>query len=115
MKANAVTLLVLIAVPLASFVVVLNRRVPLVPLEGVEARCLKCDRKATRTLKRVADGLRTKGVYVYPRNEYPNGMPVWCDRHGPNPLRENSLPAYVTALAAFGVAVVVSTRLGRAG
>ena len=104
MRVNAVAFLLLIGVPVAAFLVILNRPVRLVPLVGIEARCMVCDRKATRTLKRVADGLRARGVYVYERSEYPSGMPVWCDVHGPDKTRENSRLAYYGAIAAFAVA-----------
>jgi len=113
MRANAAALLILILLPVASFLLALNRRVPLVPLEGIDARCLVCDRKATRTLERIAEGLRSKGVYVYAQDEYPAGMPVWCDRHGPDRFRENSRLAYFAALAAFAVAATVYTTVRR--
>jgi hypothetical protein len=113
MRVNFIALLVLIAVPAAAFLVTLNREVHLVPLNGVEARCMVCDRKATRTLKRVADGLRAKGVYLYERSEFPQGMPVWCDFHGPDRVRENSRLAYLAAIASFAIAGTVFERIRR--
>lgn len=104
MKSGVAALLLLLAVPAATFVCILNRDIRLAPLEGIDAKCLVCDRKATRTLKRAAEALRTKGIYIYERNDYPNGMPVWCDRHGPEKARENSPMAYLGAIAAFVVA-----------
>jgi len=106
-------LLLLIALPVAAFLITAARDVPMAPLEGIEARCMVCDRKATRTLKRIAEGLRTRGVYVYERTEYPAGMPVWCDRHGPDRLRENSKNAYFAAVAAFAVAGTVCQKMRR--
>lgn len=113
MRANAAILLVLIAVPVVAFLWMLNRDVPLAPLEGVEAKCMVCDRKATRTLERVADGLRTRGVYIYDRGEYPAGMPVWCGIHGPDKWRENSRLAYFAAIAAFALAGTASEKIRR--
>jgi len=115
MRVNLIALVVLIVVPALAFVVVLNRDVRLVPLEGLDAKCMLCDRKATRTLKRVAEGLRTKGVYVYNRTEYPAGMPVWCDRHGPDKIRENSRLAYLAAIASFAVAGTAYEKMRRSG
>src|SRR5690242_18557135 len=103
MRVNLIALLVLIVAPVLAFVAVLNRDIQLVPLDRIDAQCMRCDRKATRTLKRVADGLRAKGVYVYEKSEYP-GMPVWCDLHGPDKMKENSRLAYLAALASFAVA-----------
>ena len=113
MRGNAVILLALLVVPVVAFLWMLNRNVPLVPLEGIEAKCMMCDRKATRTLKRVADGLRTRGVYIYERSEYPAGMPVWCDLHGPDKWRENSRLAYFAAVAAFALAGMASQTVRR--
>lgn len=115
MKTHALVLLVLMAIPVATFLIVLNRDVDLVPLEGIDAKCLICNRKATRTLKRVAEGLRAQGVYVYPRSEYPEGLPVWCDFHGPDKVRENSRTAYFAAIAAFVVAGAVYEKMRRSG
>ena len=114
MRAHAIGILFLLTVPAAAFLLALHRPVPLVPLEGIDAKCLVCDRKATRTLKRVAEGLRSKGVYVYEQDEYPSGMPVWCDRHGPDRFRENSKLAYFAAIAAFAVAGTVYEKARRA-
>jgi len=113
MRVNAVALLLLIGVPIAAFLVILNRPVRLAPLVGIEAKCMVCERKATRTLKRVAEGLRNKGVYVYERSEYPSGMPVWCDLHGPDRTRENSRLAYYGAIAAFAVAGTAYEKMRR--
>ncbi|HLK49879.1 MAG TPA: hypothetical protein VKT49_17170 [Bryobacteraceae bacterium] len=114
MRVNLVALVVLILAPALAFVVVLNREVRLLPLEGIDAKCVLCDRKATRTLKRVAEGLRSKGVYVYNRSEYPAGMPVWCDHHGPDKIRENSRLAYFAAIASFALAGTTYEKLRRA-
>lgn len=114
MRAQALALLFLIAAPAATFGFMVNRDVSLARLEGIDARCLVCNRKATRTLKSAAEGLRTRGLYVYDRSEYPGGMPVWCDRHGPDKLRENSRSAYAAALAAFAVAGILSKGIRRA-
>ncbi len=103
MRVNLVALLTLIGVPVLAFVAMLHRDVRLAPLDGIEAQCTVCDRKATRTLKRIADGLRAKNVYVYNRAEFPNGMPVWCDLHGPDKVRENSRLAYFAAIASFAL------------
>jgi hypothetical protein len=102
MRANLAALLILIGVPALAFFAMLHREVRLVPLPGVDAKCMVCDRKATRTLPRIADGLRAKGVYVYNRAEYPD-MPVWCDLHGPDKVRENSRLAYLAAIASFAL------------
>jgi hypothetical protein len=104
MKEKIAAFLALLGVPAAAFVLVLHRPVPLVPLTGFDAKCMVCDRKATRTLRRVAEALRNNGVYLYERSEYPNGMPVWCDLHGPDKVRENSRLAYYAAIAAFAMA-----------
>jgi hypothetical protein len=104
MRLNALLLLILLAVPVGTFFVVLNRDVPLVPLEGTDAQCAVCERKATRTLKRAAEELRTKGVYLYQTSDYPGGVPAWCDQHGPSKMRENSTRAYFAAILAFAVA-----------
>ena len=103
MRLNAVAVLVLFAAPVLAFLLVLNRNVPLARLEGFEAKCTVCDRKATRTLRRVAQGMRAQGLYVYRKTEYPGGMPVWCDLHGPDRLQENSGKAYFAAIVAFAV------------
>lgn len=103
MRFNALSLLALIAAPVLAFLVVVNRDIPLVPLEGVDARCVVCGRKATRTLKRAADDLRAKGFYVYRTSEYPGGIPAWCDQHGPDKIHENSTKAYLAAIVAFAV------------
>jgi hypothetical protein len=113
MRVNVIALLLLIGLPALAFVVILNRDVRLAPLDGIDAQCMVCDRKATRTLKRVADGLHSKGVYIYDRTEYPSGMPVWCDHHGPDKMRENSRLAYLAALAAFALTGVVYERIRR--
>lgn len=115
MTGKAVALLALIGVPVAAFLLVLHRPVRLVPLVGIDAKCIVCDRKATRTLRRVAESLRTNGVYVYPRSEYPDGMPVWCDLHGPDTGRENSKLAYYAAIAAFAMAGTVYQKMRRTG
>jgi len=103
MRLNLFATIALVAAPLLAFLVVLNRNVPLAPLEGIDARCAVCGRKATRTLKRAADELRTKGIYVYRRSDYPTGIPAWCDQHGPNKARENATKAYLAALFAFAL------------
>lgn len=113
MKANIAALLLLALLPAAAFVLALNRPISLVPLEGIDGKCLVCARKATRTLPRVAAGLRDHGVYVYSHSEYPTGMPVWCDRHGPDRFRENSRGAYLAAVAAFVVAGTVCEKVRR--
>lgn len=113
MRVSLVTLMVLIGVPAAVFVIMLNREVRLVPLEGIEAKCQACDRRATRTLQRVAAGLRSRGIYVYPRSEYPGGMPVWCDFHGPDKVRENSRLAYFAAIASFALAGTAFEKIRR--
>ena len=84
-----------------AFLVVLNRDVPMARLDGIDTRCMACDRKATRTLKRAADDLRTKGLYIYRKSDYPGGIPAWCDLHGPNKMKENSTKAYFAAIFAF--------------
>ena len=104
MRLNAFVLLLLLAVPIGTFLLVLNRDVPLVPLEGIDAQCAVCDRKATRTLKSAAEQLRTKGVYLYRTDDYARGVPAWCDLHGPDKTRENSTRAYFAAILAFAVA-----------
>jgi hypothetical protein len=102
-KLNVIALAALLAAPVLAFLLVLNRNIPLVPLDGVDARCAVCGRKATRTLKRAADEMRSKGFYVYRTSEYPGGMPAWCDQHGPDKMHENSTKAYFAAILAFGV------------
>jgi len=104
MRLNALVVLILLAVPVAAFLFVLNRDVPLVPLEGIDARCAVCERKATRTLKSAAEELRAKGVYLYRTDDYAGGLPAWCDLHGPSKTRENSTRAYFAAILAFAVA-----------
>ena len=113
MRVHLVAVMVLIGVPAMAFVITLNRDVGLVPLDGIEAKCQICDRKATRTLQRVAAGLRAKGIYVYPRSEYPGGMPVWCDLHGPDKMRENSKMAYFAAIASFALAGTAYEKIRR--
>ena len=103
MRSNTLIAVLLILAPLGAFLVALNRPVPLAPLEGTDARCDVCDRKATRTLKAAAEALRTKGVYVYRRSEYPSGMPAWCDLHGPEKMKENAVSAYLAAITAFAM------------
>jgi len=104
MRLNAFVLLLLLAVPVGTFLFVLNRDVPLVPLEGMDAQCAVCERKATRTLKRAAEELRTKHIYLYQTDDYDGGVPAWCDLHGPSKMRENSTRAYFAAILAFAVA-----------
>ena len=113
MRVNLVALVVLLALPALVFTAVLQRDVKLVPLVGIDAKCMVCDRKATRTLKRVAAGLRTRGVYIYEKSEYPSGMPVWCDYHGPDKVRENSRLAYLAAIASFAVAGTAYEKIRR--
>jgi len=96
-----IALLVLLGSPVLAFLVVLNRNVPMARLEGIDARCTVCGRKATRTLRRAADELRTKGLYIYRKSDFPGGIPAWCDQHGPNKMRENSTKAYFAAIFAF--------------
>jgi hypothetical protein len=113
MRRNALALLALFAVPVLTFLFMLNRDIPLVPLEGVDARCAVCGRKATRTLKRAADELRSKGFYVYRTSEYPNGIPAWCDQHGPDKVHENSTKAYFGAILAFAAVGTVYEKIRR--
>ena len=113
MRVNVVALLTLIGVPALAFVAMVHREVRLAPLDGIDARCLVCDRKATRTLKRIADGLRANRIYVYNRADFPNGMPVWCDLHGPDKVRENSRLAYFAAIASFALAGTVYEKIRR--
>jgi hypothetical protein len=40
-------------------------------------------------------------------------MPVWCDLHGPDKVRENSRLAYVAALASFVLAGTVYEKIRR--
>jgi len=103
MRLNAIATIVMLVAPVGAFLLVLNRDIPLVPLDGVDAQCVVCPRKATRTLKRAADELRTKGFYVYRTSDYPGGIPAWCGEHGPNKMRENSTEAYFAAIIAFAV------------
>ncbi|HVO69605.1 MAG TPA: hypothetical protein VMT24_06150 [Aggregatilineaceae bacterium] len=97
---------VLFALPAVVFFAILHAPVRLAPLSGWDGLCVKCDRKATRTLPGAAAALRAKGVYVYDKVKYPNGAPVWCDRHGPDPDSENAGPAYAAALGTLGVLVI---------
>jgi len=103
MRLNTIATIVLLVAPVMAFLLVLNRNVPLVPLDGINARCAVCNRKATRTLKQAADQLRTKGFYVYRTSEYAGGIPAWCDQHGPNKVRENATKAYFAAIIAFAM------------
>ncbi|MBZ5575012.1 MAG: hypothetical protein LAP40_00465 [Acidobacteriia bacterium] len=103
MRLNTIATIVLLAAPALAFLLVLNRSVPLVPLDGIDARCTVCGRKATRTLKRAADELRTKGFYVYRTSEYAGGIPAWCDQHGPSKTSENATKAYFAAILAFAM------------
>ena len=73
----------------------------------MDSLCAQCNRKATRTLHSAAASLRTRGVYVYDRNRYPKGAPVWCDQHGPDPATENAGRAAAAALAVFATVIVV--------
>lgn len=100
-RLNTLALVALFAAPVLAFLLVLNRGIPLVPLEGVDARCAVCGRKATRTLKQAADELSSRGFYVYRTSEYPGGIPAWCDQHGPDKMHENSTKAYFAAVLAF--------------
>lgn len=103
MQLKAVALVILIAAPVAAFLLVLNQDVPLTRLEGFNGKCTVCDHRATRTLKRAADELRSKGLYIYRTSEYSSGIPAWCDRHGPDKVRENSGKAYFAAILAFAM------------
>src|SRR5215831_18673955 len=114
MRLNALVVLILLAVPVGAFLFVLNRDVPLVPLEGIDARCAVCERKATRTLKRAAEELRTKGVYLYRTDDYAGGLPAWCDQHGPSKMSENSTRAYFAAILAFAVAGTAFEKIRKA-
>ena len=98
--------LFLFGAPAAAFFLVLNCQVPLDPLVGMDSLCAQCDRKATRTLPKAADALRTRGVYVYDRNRYPKAAPIWCDQHGPDPAAENAGRASAAALGIFAVVIV---------
>ncbi len=111
MRRNLALIVLLLAAPAAAFLVAVNRSVPLVPLHEFDAQCAVCGRKATRTLASVAEGLRTRRVYVYRRSEYPGGVPAWCDRHGPDKLKANAGVAYLTALTTFAVAAGISIRI----
>ena len=93
-------LVALIASPVMVFLLALHRDVTLVPLNGFEATCASCNRRATRTLKAAAVGLKTKGVYAYDRNRYSN-PPVWCDLHGPEKAQENASVAFFSGIASF--------------
>ena len=108
---NAVAVALLIAAPLAAFLLVVHRDIPLAPLAGLDVKCAICERKATRTLRRAADDMRAKGLYVYNPREYPGGIPAWCDLHGPDRVRENSASAYVAALSAFALAAAMCRKL----
>jgi hypothetical protein len=99
--------LFLFGAPAAAFFLVLNWQVSLAPLVDMDSLCAQCDRKATRTLRSAADSLRTRGVYVYDRNRYPKGAPVWCDQHGPDPATENAGRAAAAAVAVFATVIVV--------
>lgn len=113
MRLNTLALPVLIAAPVLAFLLAVNRTIPMAPLDGIEARCAVCGRKATRTLKRAADQLRTKGFYVYRTREYPGGIPAWCDQHGPDKFRENASGAYLAAILAFAVTGAVYEKVRR--
>lgn len=113
MRLNALATLVLLATPIAAFLFVLNRDIPLAPLVGVDARCVVCDRKATRTLKRAADEMRTKGYYIYRTSEYPGGIPAWCDEHGPSKMKENATKAYFAAIIVFAMVGTAYQKLRR--
>jgi hypothetical protein len=99
--------LFLFGAPAGAFFLVLNWQVPLAPLVGMDSLCAQCDRKATRTLRSAADSLRTRGVYVYDRDQYPRVAPVWCDQHGPDPAAENKGRASAAALAVFAIVIGV--------
>jgi hypothetical protein len=94
-------LALMIASPMASAMLMLNREVRLVPLEGIEGRCSQCEQKGTRTLARAAASLRDRGFYRYERSDNAGEMPIWCDRHGPDRRSENAYKAYMATLAAF--------------
>lgn len=100
-RSSPILVAITILAPIFTFFTVLNREVPLVPLVGVDTACAECDRKATRTLKSVADKLRAKAVYVYDRGKYPKGAPAWCDQHGPDRVTENAGAAYLASIAMF--------------
>lgn len=112
-RLNTLAIVALFAAPVLAFLIVLNRGIPLVPLEGVDARCAVCGRKATRTLKQAADELRSKGFYVYRTSEYPRGIPAWCDQHGPDKTHENSARAYFAAILVFAAVGTAYERIRR--
>lgn len=105
-RSKMLACLVVVA-PIVCFFLVLNRKVPLVPLVDMNMKCAECDRQATRTIRSAADALRVKGVYVYDKKKYPKGAPVWCDYHGPDKDVENAGTAYLAAIGAFVAAAVV--------
>ena len=110
-RSSQIFVLVPILAPVITFLAILNRDVPLVPLEGVYMACAECDRKATRTLKSVAAALRDKGVYVWDRAKYPKGAPAWCDQHGPDKAAENAGTAYLGSIAVFVASALLYKRL----
>lgn len=113
MRLNTLALVALFTAPVLAFLLMLHRDIPLVPLEGVDARCAVCGRKATRTLKRAADELRSKGFYVYRTSEYPGGIPAWCDQHGPDKMHENSTKAYFASILAFAAVGLAYEKIRR--
>ena len=113
MRSHALTLILLVAAPLLVFWFIVSRDVPMAALQGIDAKCNVCDRKATRTLKRAMDELGTKGLYVFAKRDYPGGIPAWCDRHGPNKMRENSSQAYLGAILAFAAVGTAYERVRR--
>jgi hypothetical protein len=105
-------MLLVIVAPVVSFFVILNRNVPLVPLVGMEAQCAECNRKATRTLKTVADALLVKSVYVYDRTKY-KAPPAWCEQHGPDKTHENTLSAYLGSVVVLAAMIALYKRVVR--
>jgi hypothetical protein len=103
-----------ILAPVIAFFAILNKNVPLAPLVGVDTACAECNRKATRTLKSVADALRIKGAYVYDRTRYRRAAPAWCDQHGPDKAAENAGAAYLGAMAVFVAAALLYKRIAPA-
>jgi len=111
MHLKTALLVLLIVGPLITFLLVFTRDVRLVPLVGVDYKCALCDRKATRTLEKVAKSLRTKGLYFYEKRRYSGVPPAWCDIHRPDDTAENILCAYLSALGTFGLLALLYEKL----
>jgi len=108
---NSAIILIVVLTPILAFFAVLQREIPLVPLQGIDGVCAQCDQKATRTLAGVADTLGSKGVYIWDKQKYGSSPPIWCDRHGPSRILENGAKASLAAVTTLVLGIAVCSRL----